>query len=182
MPLPARDRIIALSILERLTRGTTVEGDRAAAIEGLRRLMERTGTTTIADLIGALSERRPEPGAHELRTENVALKRDLLMVRGERDLLQRQLEDAYDEADRLRGLLREARRNAFAAATTARLARSDEHAQRVMKVIERIRAQKGDISNEDIAAELTRRGVETRQGKREWSRMQVHRVLTRAGK
>lgn len=66
-------------------------------------------------------------------------------------------------------------------ANLARTATAEDYAAEVAQIIQAIVRERPGATTNDIAGELERRKITTPAGLSEWSRMQVHRIMQRAG-
>lgn len=160
MTLNPRQRRAVTAAAEIISRASTTDVDAEAALHGIRRIMAATGLT-LAEVMGAV------PGAAAA----------LETMRGERDAALKEVRALKrDLAD-----LRRRNRKRMAPANEVRTAAADQHAAEVMQIIREIARGQRYISTDEIAAELSRRGVPTARGSSRWTRMQVDRVRQRAG-
>jgi hypothetical protein len=163
MAMNARQQRAVTAAAEIISRASTTDVDAEAALHGIRRIMAATGLT-LAEVMGAV------PGA-------AAAGEALETMRGERDAALKEVRALKrDLAD-----LRRRNRERMAPANEVRTAAADQHAAKVMKIIREIARGQRYISTDEIAAELSRRGVPTARGSSRWTRMQVDRVRQRAG-
>jgi hypothetical protein len=150
--LTDRQRRIIERAVDMISRESTPTGEVEASLHALRRIMAER-KIGLAELIGAATG--------SAAVEEIAAERDQWRRRARQ--LERQL------AERT------------AAANAARAEAADSYAKEVARIIKAIIREEKNISSDGIAAELERRGVKTPGGSKQWTRMQVHRVMQRAG-
>jgi hypothetical protein len=152
MSLTDRERRIVSHAADVISRESSAEGDVAANLHALRRVMHRN-KLTLGELFGL--------AGHDQAVEELTRERD-------------QWRRAYERSQRQAARQTEPARE-------ARTAKADAFAAEVAKVIKVImRAHRG-ISMDGIAAELEQRKIRTASGSVNWTRMQVLRVMRRVG-
>jgi hypothetical protein len=173
--LTDRHRKIVKTALDAIGRESTADG-----VAGLRRMATSIGAKHLAELLGRVvghdaglhARSLAWEEANRLRKDNHDLQFALKMAQSAQRGLEREVAQLQDEVDTLR-------RSSFALANATRVAHADERARKVRLVIDDIRRKHPEITNEGIARELARRRVEPPRGGKNWTRMQVHRVLNR---